>query len=88
MEAPRILKGYVAGLRKRRQVAGREEIRACDAERRAEFGRTLRAVRQLLQQIIRHLVAAALQQMWNTVGQGLLEPGQFPPPRLLLPVYV
>ena len=34
----------VSRLRKRRQVAGREEVRAGDSESRAQFGRTPRAV--------------------------------------------
>ena len=37
MDARRILKGHVAGLRKRRQIAGREEVRAGNAKRRAQF---------------------------------------------------
>ena len=41
----------VARLRKRRQVAGREEVHAGDSESRAQFGRTPRAVRQLFQDV-------------------------------------
>ena len=52
----------VARLRKRRQVAGREEIRAGDSESRAQFGRKPRAVRQLFQDVVRHLVTALLQK--------------------------
>ena len=52
----------VARLRKRRQVAGREEVRAGDSESRAQFGRTPRAVRQLFQDVVRHLVTALLQK--------------------------
>ena len=52
----------LARLRKRRQVAGREEVRAGDSESRAQFGRTPRAVRQLLQDVVRHLVTALLQK--------------------------
>ena len=74
----------VARLRKRRQVAGREEVRAGDSESRAQFGRTPRAVRQLFQDVVRHLVTALLQQMRDTVWQGLLKPGEIPPPRLPL----
>ena len=74
----------VARLRKRRQVAGREEVRAGDSESRAKFGRTPRAVRQPLQDVVRHLVTALLQQMRDTVWQGLLKPGEIPPPRLPL----
>ena len=50
----------------------------------AQFGRTPRAVRQLLQDVVRHLVIAILQQMRDTVWQGLLKPGEIPPPRLPL----
>ena len=52
----------VARLCKRRQVAGREEVRAGDSESRAEFGRTLRAVRQPLQDVVRHLGTALFQK--------------------------
>ena len=52
----------LARLRKRRQVAGREEVRAGDSESRAQFGRTPRAVRQLLQDVVRHLVTALFQK--------------------------
>ena len=52
----------VARLCKRRQVAGREEVRAGDSESRAEFGRTLRAVRQPLQDVVRHLGTALSQK--------------------------
>ena len=52
----------VARLRKRRQVAGREEIRAGDSESRAQFGRKPRAVHQLFQDVVRHLVTALLQK--------------------------
>ena len=52
----------VARLRNRRQVAGREEVRAGDSESRAEFGRTLRAVRQPLQDVVRHLGTALFQK--------------------------
>ena len=63
MNARRILERYVAGLRKRRQIAGREEIRTGNAKRGAQFGWTFRTVSQLLQQIVRHLVAALLQNV-------------------------
>ena len=53
----------IARLRKRRQVADREEVRAGDSESRAQFDRTPRAVRQLFQDVVRHLVTALLQQM-------------------------
>ena len=38
----------VARLRKRRQVAGREEVRAGDSESRAQFGRTPRPTFQII----------------------------------------
>ena len=49
----------LARLRKRRQVAGREEVRAGDSESRAQFGRTPRAVRQLFQDVVRRRGEAA-----------------------------
>ena len=52
----------VARLRKRRQVAGREEVRAGDSESRTQFGRKPRAVRQPLQDVVRHLVTTLLQE--------------------------
>ena len=52
----------VARLCKRRQVAGREEVRAGDSESRAQFGWTPRAVRQPLQDVVRHLGTALFQK--------------------------
>ena len=52
----------VSRLRKRRQLAGREEICAGDSESRAQFGRTPRAVRQPLQDVVRHLGTALFQK--------------------------
>ena len=52
----------VSRLCKRRQVAGREEVRAGDSESRAQFGRTPRAVRQPLQDVVRHLGTALSQK--------------------------
>ena len=74
----------VARLRKRRQVAGREEVRAGDSESRAQFGRTPRAVRQLFQDVVRHLVTALLQNVRDSLGHVLLEAGDIPPSCLLL----
>ena len=74
----------VARLRKRRQVAGRKEVRAGDSESRAQFGRTPRAVRQLLQDVVRHLVTALLQNVRDSLGLVLLEAGDIPPSCLLL----
>ena len=74
----------VSRLRKRRQVAGREEVRAGDSESRAKFGRTPRAVRQLFQDVVRHLVTALLQNVRDSLGHVLLEAGDIPPSYLLL----
>ena len=63
----------VARLRKRRQVAGRKEVRAGDSESRAQFGRTPRAVRQPLQDVVRHLVTALLQNVRDSLGLVLLD---------------
>ena len=63
----------VSRLRERLQVAGREEVRADDSESRAQFGRTPRAIRQLFQDVVRHLVTALLQNVWDSLGHVLLE---------------
>ena len=75
--------GNIPSFRKRRQVARREEVDAGDAQCRAQFGRTPRAVRQLFQDAVRHLVTALLQNAWDSLGHVLLEAGDIPPPCLL-----
>ena len=75
--------GNIPSFCKRRQVARREEVDAGDAQCRAQFGRTPRAVRQLFQDAVRHLITALLQNAWDSLGHVLLEAGDFPPSCLL-----
>ena len=48
------------------------------------IGRTPRAVRQPLQDVVRHLVTALLQNVRDSLGHVLLEAGGIPPSCLLL----